>query len=162
MTRTGHSYLKVQMKEQGALLGGEISGHFFFADRYLGYDDAIYASLRLVEIVAREGRSIKELLADLPQGEVTPEIRIECGGSHKERVVEAVRTELAGEGQLIDIDGVRIAYPDGAWGLVRPSNTSDALVLRFEAPTAARLAEVRGIVEAAIDRAKQRVVGAPP
>jgi phosphomannomutase/phosphoglucomutase len=162
MTRTGHSHLKVQMKEQGALLGGEVSGHFFFADRYLGYDDAIYASLRLVEIVAREGRSVKQLLADLPHGEVTPEIRIECGRGHQERVVAAVRAELAGQGRLIDIDGVRIAYPDGAWGLVRPSNTSDSLVLRFEAPTAARLGEVRRVVEAAIERAKQRVVGAPP
>ena len=160
MTRTGHSHLKVQMKEQGALVGGEISGHFFFADRYLGYDDAIYASLRLVEIVAREGSSVKELLADLPQGEVTPEIRVECRHAH--RVVDAVRAELEGEGRLIDIDGVRIAYPDGAWGLVRPSNTSDALVLRFEAPTVERLREVRSVVDSAIERAKQRVVGAPP
>ncbi len=155
MTRTGHSHLKVQMKERGALLGGEISGHFFFADRYLGYDDAIYASLRLVEIVAREGRSVGELLADLPQGEVTPELRVPCAVAIHDQVIAAVRAELADAGRLIDVDGVRIAFPDGAWALVRPSNTSDDLVMRFEAPTASRLSELRDRVEQVIARAQQ-------
>lgn len=162
MCRTGHSHLKARMKEEGAVLGGEISGHFFFGDRYLGFDDAIYAGLRLVEILSREPRSIRELLADLPTGEVTPELRAPCPEAAKERVVALVRDELASGGRLIDVDGVRIAYDDGSWALVRASNTGPSLVLRFEAPTVERLAALRARVEGVVARATARVVGGAP
>lgn len=157
LCRTGHSHLKVRMKTEGALVGGETSGHFFFGDRYLGFDDAIYASLRLVEILSQDARSIEARLTDLPRGLVTPEIRIPARDEDKQRLVAAVREELAGQGELLTVDGVRVHFADGAWALVRASNTGPALSLRFEAPTAARLAELRARVEAALERARLRL-----
>jgi len=157
MWKTGHSLIKAKMKEDGALLAGEMSGHFFFADRYFGFDDGIYAALRLLEILAREGRTVKELLEDLPQGVSTPEIRVECPDALKFAVVEGVRERLRGKGDLNEIDGARITYPDGAWGLARASNTGPVIVLRFEAPTRERLDEVRREVESAIEAARRAV-----
>jgi phosphomannomutase / phosphoglucomutase len=155
MWKTGHSLIKAKMKQEGALLAGEMSGHFFFADRYYGYDDGIYAALRLLEILSREGKTVVELLADLPQGVSTPEIRVECPDALKFDVVSGVKERLRGTGDLTEIDGVRITYPDGAWGLVRASNTGPVIVLRFEAPDAARLAEVRSGIEAALGEAQK-------
>jgi phosphomannomutase/phosphoglucomutase len=157
MWKTGHSLIKTKMKEEGALLAGEMSGHFFFADRYYGFDDALYAALRLLELLSRTGRTVVELLADLPHGHATPEIRVDCPDDSKEAVVARVREHFAGRYEMSTIDGVRIRFDDGAWALVRPSNTGPILVLRFEAPSVERLAAVRNEVESVVERA-QRVV----
>ena len=146
MWKAGHSLLKSKMKEEGALLGGEMSGHMFFADRYFGYDDAIYASCRLLEILSRSKRRIPELLADLPRTWTTPEIRVDCPDDQKFELVEKVRESFRREIPLVDVDGVRLLFPDG-WGLVRASNTQPALVLRFEARSEKRLREIRQLVE---------------
>ncbi len=143
MWKTGHSLIKTKMKEEHALLAGEMSGHFFFADRYLGYDDGIYAALRVLEIVSRAGRPVGELLSDLPKTVSTPEIRVSCPDDVKESVVAAVRDHFRGRYETTEIDGVRIRHPDGAWALVRASNTGPIIVVRFEAPSEARLAEAR-------------------
>jgi phosphomannomutase/phosphoglucomutase len=155
MWKTGHSLIKTKMKEEHALLAGEMSGHLFFADRYFGYDDAIYAALRLIEILAREGKSIGELLADVPRTHVTPEIRVDADETTKFQIVDAVRRhyrEKLGRDRVIEIDGARILFADG-WALVRASNTQPALVVRFEADTVehrdAIRAEVEGVVAAA-------------
>jgi phosphomannomutase/phosphoglucomutase len=131
MWKTGHSLIKNKLKEEGALLAGEMSGHMFFADDYFGYDDAIYASLRLLKIIADSGKKLSELLADIPKYYFTPEIRIDCPDEEKFRVVEEVKKYFKGKYEIIDIDGVRVIFPDG-WGLLRASNTQPVLVLRFE------------------------------
>lgn len=161
MYKTGHSLIKTKMKEEKALVAGEMSGHFFFADRYFGYDDAVYAALRVIEILAEEGKTVGELLADLPRTESTPELRVDCPDALKFDVVQAVRAALAEDpqGTLSTIDGVRVTYGDGAWGLVRASNTGPVIVLRFEAPSAARLAEVRSRVEGLVAAAKAELGG---
>jgi len=146
MWKSGHSLLKAKMRETNALLGGEMSGHMFFADRYFGYDDAIYAACRLLEILAREGRSVEELLADLPPACVTPEIRVDCPDDRKFSVAERAREHFRGKYEIVDIDGVRIRFSEG-WGLIRASNTQPVLVMRFEARSPEKLAEYRGIVE---------------
>jgi phosphomannomutase/phosphoglucomutase len=151
MWKTGHSLIKDKMKDTNALLAGEMSGHMFFADRYYGYDDAIYASCRLLEIVSKTGRSLAELLADVPQSHTTPEIRIECPDAQKFGLVDRLREEFSSTYRVIDVDGVRIVFDDG-WGLVRASNTQPALVLRFEARSKERLDEIRSLVEDAIER----------
>jgi phosphomannomutase/phosphoglucomutase len=154
MWKTGHSLIKTKMKESGALLAGEMSGHFFFADRYYGYDDAIYAAIRLLEILAREGKTPLELLSDMPKTYATPEIRVDCPDELKFRVVDAVRERLRASGNINEIDGVRVSHDDGAWGLVRPSNTGPVIVLRFEAPTEQRLFELRREIEGALAEAR--------
>ncbi len=143
MWRAGHSLIKSKMKETRAVLAGEMSGHIFFADRYFGYDDAIYAGCRLVEILADKKKPLSHLLADLPKTFSTPEIRVDCPDDQKFRVVERLvkQFEKIKEApptgrprirELITIDGVRVVFEDG-WGLVRASNTQPSLVLRFEA-----------------------------
>lgn len=147
MWKTGHSLIKKKMKDENALLAGEMSGHIFFADRYLGYDDAIYASLRVLEIMHKNGRpySVKRLLKGVPLSFSTPEIRVECPDETKFDIVEKVKAAFKGY-PVIDIDGVRVNFPDG-WGLIRASNTQPALVLRFEAKRPEALQRIRGIVE---------------
>ena len=147
MWKTGHSLLKAKMKETKAVLAGEMSGHMFFADRYFGYDDAIYASLRLVELVARLGRPLSALLSDVPKSVSTPEIRVDCPDDEKFQIAERAKEYFRRHYPIIDVDGVRIQFPEG-WGLIRASNTQPALVLRFEAQSAEKLAEYRRIVEA--------------
>jgi len=142
MWKAGHSLIKEKMRETGALLAGEMSGHLFFADRYFGYDDALYASCRLLEIVSRTSNPLSELLADLPRYENTPEIRIDCPDDRKFEVVRALRDHFKKSHAVIDVDGARIAF-DGGWGLIRASNTQPALVLRFEASTKERLDAIR-------------------
>jgi phosphomannomutase/phosphoglucomutase len=154
MYKTGHSLIKTKMKEEKAVVAGEMSGHFFFADRYFGYDDAIYAGLRVIEILAKEGKTVSELLGDLPVTHSTPELRVDCPDAIKFEVVKRVTEALAGKGELSTIDGVRITYADGAWGLVRASNTGPVIVLRFEAQSPERLAEVRGAVEKTVSDVK--------
>ncbi len=147
MWKTGHSLIKSKMKETGALLAGEMSGHIFFSDRYFGYDDAIYASLRLLEILSKNGEpySIKRLLRDVPEGVSTPEIRFECPDEIKFKIVERAR-EVFKDYPLIDIDGIRINFKDG-WGLIRASNTQPALVMRFEAKDKDSLGAIKKLVE---------------
>jgi len=149
MWKAGHSLLKAKMKETGALLGGEMSGHMFFADRYFGYDDAIYAACRLLEIVACENRSVEALLADLPKAFTTPEIRVDCPDARKFSVVQRAREYLRGRYEIIDVDGVRVRFPEG-WGLIRASNTQPVLVMRFEARSPEKLTEYRRIFEDAV------------
>ena len=141
------------MKEEGALLAGEMSGHMFFADRYFGFDDAIYATLRLLEIVAAEGRSPRELLQNVPVTAATPEIRVECPDDVKFEVVERVLEHYRSTHDVLDIDGARINFGDGAWGLCRASNTGPVLVLRFEANTVERCDAIRAEVEAVVAKA---------
>jgi phosphomannomutase / phosphoglucomutase len=160
MWKTGHSLIKTKMKEEGALLAGEMSGHLFFADRYYGFDDAIYASLRLLEILARDPRSLSEMLADVPKTFPTPELRVDCPDALKFDVVDAVRAHYRAEGRpVVDVDGARISFgseSDPAWGLVRASNTGPVLVLRFEATTAAKRDAIRAEVEGVLSKALGR------
>jgi phosphomannomutase/phosphoglucomutase len=153
MWRTGHSLIKQKLKEEQALMAGEMSGHFFFRHRYFGYDDAIYAACRLLEILSKENRPISSYLADIPITYNTPEIRIECPEEKKFQLVEKVKDMLSAQYPVIDIDGVRVVFPDG-WGLVRASNTSPVIVLRFEAHTNNRLHEIQNFIESVIERAK--------
>jgi phosphomannomutase/phosphoglucomutase len=146
MWKAGHSLLKAKMKETRALLAGEMSGHMFFADRYFGFDDAIYASLRLLEILARSGQPLSALLADLPQTVSTPEIRVEFSDDKKFAIAEKAKEYFRQHYDIIDVDGVRVRFPEG-WGLIRASNTQPALVLRFEARSADKLKEYRAIIE---------------
>jgi phosphomannomutase/phosphoglucomutase len=159
--KTGHSLIKTKMREEGALLAGEMSGHLFFADRYLGYDDAIYASLRLLEILARDPRSIGEMLADVPRTYATPEIRVDCPDAVKFDVVAAVRSHYRGAGlPVVDIDGARISFGterEPAWGLVRASNTGPVLVMRFEASTPERRDAIHAQVESVVRDARARL-----
>jgi phosphomannomutase/phosphoglucomutase len=146
MWKTGHSLIKQKMKEEKAELAGEMSGHMFFGDRYFGFDDAVYASCRLLEILSSTGKKISELLADVPETYTTPEIRVECPDDIKFTVVQKVTEYFRERYNVIDIDGVRVLFDDG-WGLVRASNTQPALVLRFEALSEERLKEIRNLVE---------------
>ena len=141
------------MQETGAALAGEMSGHIFFADRYYGFDDALYSACRLLEIVANSGQPLSAQLADLPKTVTTPEIRFDCPDELKFDVVGRAMTELRAKHQTLDVDGVRVIFPHG-WGLVRASNTQPVLVMRFEATTPELLSEYRLEVESVVDRAK--------
>ncbi len=152
MWKTGHSLIKAKMRETRAELAGEMSGHMFFADRYYGFDDALYAACRLMEIVAHSGLPLSAQLADLPATVATPEIRFDCPDELKFAVAREAAAELSARRQTIDVDGVRVLFPCG-WGLVRASNTQPILVMRFEAATAELLAEYRAEVEAVVKRA---------
>jgi len=157
MWKVGHSLIKARMKETGAQLAGEMSGHLFFAHRWLGFDDGIYAGARLIELLTRGTRTLAERAADLPVMINTPEIRIECPDDHKAAVVAAVTAAMRANPEVrevIDIDGVR-AKLDGGWGLVRASNTQPALVMRCEATTEVRLAEIKLLIESAIADARR-------
>ncbi len=151
--KTGHSLIKTRMKEEKALLAGEMSGHIFFADRYFGFDDAIYAAARLLEIVAEEKKPLSALLADVPKTYATPELRVDCADEAKFGVVSQVLEHYKPTHTVLDIDGARVDFGDGAWGLCRASNTQPVLVLRFEAKTEARLAEIRADMEGVVTRA---------
>jgi phosphomannomutase/phosphoglucomutase len=146
MWRTGHSLIKKKMREEKAALGGEMSGHIFFADRYFGYDDAIYASCRLIELLSKTDKKLSQLLSDVPRTFITPEIRVDCADEIKFEVVETVKEALRKDYPVIDVDGVRVKFEDG-WGLVRASNTQPVLVLRFEALTQDRLNQIKDLVE---------------
>ncbi|MDA3787139.1 MAG: phosphomannomutase/phosphoglucomutase [Desulfobacula sp.] len=149
MWKTGHSLIKQKMKEEKAELAGEMSGHMFFKDRYLGFDDALYATCRLLEIMADTGLGVDELIADLPKTFTTPEIRVDCPDEIKFDVVDKIVALFKARQDVIDIDGLRALYDDG-WGLVRASNTQPALVLRFEALSKRRLDVIRNEIESAL------------
>jgi phosphomannomutase/phosphoglucomutase len=144
MWKAGHSLIKGKMKEEGALLAGEMSGHLFFADRYFGYDDAIYAGARLLEILSRDRKSVADLLSGIPAMVNTPEIRVDCPEEKKFQVVAILAEEFRKKYPVIDVDGARVLF-DGGWGLIRASNTQPVLVLRFEARDKKRLDEIREI-----------------
>jgi len=146
MWKAGHSLIKGKMREEKALLAGEMSGHLFFADRYFGYDDAIYAAARLLEIVSHSNNGIEGFLSDIPVTFSTPEIRIDCPDHVKFGVVEEVKDFFRRGYKINDIDGVRIEFSDG-WGLVRASNTQPVLVLRFESTSEEGLARIRKLIE---------------
>lgn len=150
MWKAGHSLIKAKMKEEKALLGGEMSGHLFFADRYFGYDDAIYAALRLLEILSQTNQKISDLLADVPLTFATPEIRVDCDDDKKMAAVEKVKKHYRNTPDVIDIDGVRIPFEDG-WALVRCSNTQPVIVLRFEASSPESLKKIRREVESLLN-----------
>ncbi|MDA3895409.1 MAG: phosphomannomutase/phosphoglucomutase [Desulfobacteraceae bacterium] len=154
MWKTGHSLIKKKMKEENAELAGEMSGHMFFADRYFGYDDATYASCRLLEILADTGKTVSELLSDIPKTYNTPEIRVDCPDNVKFSVVAKLTEVFRKDYDVIDIDGARIVFEDG-WGLVRASNTQPALVLRFEALSETRMTEIRELVESSLETVKK-------
>ena len=146
MWKTGHSILKKKMKELNSPFAGEMSGHLFFADRYFGYDDAIYASVRLVVLLSNTDKKLSELLSDVPKYFSTPEIRVETESDEiKFEIAEKAKKYFSDNYQVNDIDGVRILFGDG-WGLVRASNTQPVLVLRFEARTEERLNELKNLV----------------
>lgn len=151
MWKTGHSLIKKKIKEENALIAGEMSGHIFFADKYFGFDDAIYSSARLLEILSRSEKKLSEMLDDLPRTFSTPEIRIYASDAVKFKIVDEVKKELAQKYPIVDIDGVRAQFPKG-WGLVRASNTQDVLVLRFEAETEKDLQAIRTEVEKTVER----------
>jgi phosphomannomutase/phosphoglucomutase len=153
MWKTGHSLIKAKMKEERAELAGEMSGHMFFADRYYGFDDALYAACRLIEIVAKSGCPLSAQLADVPKTVTTPEIRVDCADEAKFDVVSRVTGHFRERYPVLDVDGVRILFPHG-WGLVRASNTQPVLVLRFEATTPELLNQYRSEVETAVTGAQ--------
>lgn len=145
MWKAGHSLIKAKMKETGAVLAGEMSGHMFFADRFYGFDDACYAGARLLEILSKTDRPLSELTADLPKTYSTPEMRMECPDERKFEIVAAVAEHFSKDHEVIGLDGARIKFDHG-WGLVRASNTQGLLVLRFEADTAEHLKEIEEAV----------------
>ncbi len=144
MWKAGHSLIKSKMKEERALLAGEMSGHIFFGERYFGYDDAIYSGARLLEILSRSENGVKDLLAGIPKMVNTPEIRMDCPDERKFEVVAQMAEEFKKAYHVIDVDGARVLF-DGGWGLIRASNTQPVLVLRFEARDRGRLEEIRKI-----------------
>ncbi len=146
MAAAGHSLMKAEMRRRGALLAGEVSGHLFFADRYFGFDDAVYAALRLAAVMSRADRPLSRMLEDWPATVCTPEMRLDCPDAVKFAVAARAVAHFRDRYDLIDVDGARIVFPDG-WALLRASNTQPALVLRFEAETPERLSEIRRLVE---------------
>lgn len=149
MYRTGHSLIKAKMKEEHAELAGEMSGHIFFGDRYYGFDDALYAACRLMEIVANSGGPLSLQTAGLPKVYTTPEIRVDCPDEVKFSVVERMVARYKKTHKVVDVDGVRVLFDHG-WGLVRASNTQPVLVMRFEATSPEWRDRYKAEVEAAL------------
>jgi phosphomannomutase/phosphoglucomutase len=159
MWKAGHSLIKSKMKEEHAELAGEMSGHIFFKNRYFGFDDAIYSTARLLEILTHEPKKMSELLADVPKTYASPELRFDTKEEKKfEMVKRATETLRAAGHSIIDVDGVRVTFPDG-WGLIRASNTQPILVLRFEANTEARLKEIQALIEGTVAKVQKEVGG---
>ncbi len=156
MWKTGHSLIKAKMKEEGALLAGEMSGHIFFKHRWFGFDSGIYSACRMLEILDRENKTIPELLKDVPNTYATAEIRIECPDEVKFDVIKKAVQTLKAQYKVVDIDGARVEFPDG-WGLVRASNTQPVLVTRFEATSEKRLTEIRNLIENTIKEIRQKI-----
>jgi phosphomannomutase / phosphoglucomutase len=150
MWKAGHSLIKAKMRETGALLAGEMSGHIFFADRFYGFDDACYAGARVLEILSRTDKKLSELLADLPETFSTPEIRVPCAEEKKFAVVQKIADEFSRTNEVVRTDGARISFQNG-WGLVRASNTQAILVLRFEADSAENLRAIQETVESRVN-----------
>jgi phosphomannomutase/phosphoglucomutase len=156
MWKTGHSLIKDKMKELRAPVAGEMSGHMFFAEGFYGHDDALYGAARLLRIVADSGKTVRQLLADVPDFVSTPEIRIEVPEEEKFDIVKRAVDYFRARHDVIDVDGVRVLFGDG-WGLIRASNTQPVLVARYEALTPERLSEIRGEMEGWLRRQGVRV-----
>jgi phosphomannomutase/phosphoglucomutase len=156
MWKVGHSLIKTKMKEEHAVLAGEMSGHMFFADRYFGFDDAVYAAARVVELLSRSDKSLSAIIDGLPVVHNTPEIRMDCPDDIKVEVVRRAREHYQALYKVNDVDGARISFP-GGWGLVRASNTGPILVLRCEADSAARLGEIRADIEGTLADIKKQL-----
>ena len=159
MWKTGHSLIKAKMKELHAELAGEMSGHIFYKHRFFGFDDAPYTAARLLELLSNETRPLSAMLADVPVTYSTPELRVDTVEEKKFAIVQRCTELLRARGfSLIEVDGVRVTWPDG-WGLVRASNTTPLLVVRYEAKTKARLHEIQTLVDGVIATARQEVGG---
>src|SRR5450759_294937 len=156
MWKVGHSLIKTKMKEEKAVLAGEMSGHMFFADRYFGFDDAVYAAARVVELLSRGGATLAATIDTLPVVHNTPEIRVDCPDDIKFEVVRRAREHYEALYPVIAVDGARIKFP-GGWGLVRASNTGPVLVLRCEAENPTRLAEIRADIETTLAKIKASI-----
>ena len=146
MWKTGHSLIKDKMKESGAPVAGEMSGHMFFVEGFYGHDDALYGAARLLRIAADSGKTVRQLLADVPDFVSTPELRIDVAEEEKFAIVDRAVKHFRGLHDVSDVDGVRVLYGDG-WGLIRASNTQPVLVARYEARTPERLQAIRGEME---------------
>ena len=142
MWKTGHSLLKNTMKEEQGLLAGEMSGHIFFGHRYFGYDDATYAACLLADIMSRTEAKLSDIVDSLPRYYATPEIRVDIPEEEKWHIVEQMKAYYSQDHDIIDIDGVRVNFPEG-WGLIRASNTQPVLVMRFEATSEAALTNIQ-------------------
>ena len=153
MAAAGHSLIKNKMRETGALLAGEMSGHICFADNYYGFDDAIFAACRVLQIVAQSNTKVSEMLADLPETAYTPEIRIACPDDQKFKIVRELTEIFREKYEVIDIDGVRVNFENG-WALIRASNTQPVIVLRLEAATKERLKELVAVIKKQTDKYK--------
>ena len=151
MSAAGHSLIKNKMQETNSLLAGEMSGHICFADDYYGFDDAIYAACRILQIVASSKIKVSEMLLDVPKTEATPEIRVDCPDNRKFEIVRELTESFRKKYDVIDIDGVRVNFGEG-WALIRASNTQPVIVFRFEANNSARLAEIISIVRKAVSK----------
>jgi len=151
MSAAGHSLIKNKMQETNSLLAGEMSGHICFADDYYGFDDAIYAACRILQIVASSKIKVSEMLLDVPKTEATPEIRVDCPDNRKFEIVRELTESFRKKYDVIDIDGVRVNFGEG-WALIRASNTQPVIVFRFEANNAGRLAEIISIVRKAVSK----------
>jgi phosphomannomutase / phosphoglucomutase len=152
MWKTGHSHLKRKMREDGILLGGEVSGHIFFGEGYYGVDDGILAACKLVEIAARHRGPISTLFDSVPHLHATPELKAPCPDGEKFRVIDELARDLKAQFETIDIDGARVLFPGGGWGLVRASNTNPYLTLRFEAATEREIADMKRVIYDALRR----------
>jgi phosphomannomutase/phosphoglucomutase len=156
MWKAGHSLIKAKMKEEHALLAGEMSGHLFFRHRYYGFDDGIYSAARLLELVARDGRPLSRMLDGVPKTFSSPEIRKDFPEEKKFEAVERAKEKLRKVGRTIEVDGVRVIVP-GGWGLIRASNTQPILVLRWEAQTKEKMAELQRLVEGTVDEVRREL-----
>jgi phosphomannomutase / phosphoglucomutase len=156
MWKAGHSLIKSKMKEEHALLAGEMSGHIFFRHRYFGFDDGIYSAARLLELVARDGRPLSKMLDGVPRTYASPEIRFDFPEDKKFRAVELAKERLRKHGKTIEVDGVRVIV-EGGWGLVRASNTQPLLVLRWEATSEAKLREIQRLIEGTVQQIRQEL-----
>ncbi len=158
MWKTGHSHMKAKLKETGALLAGEFSGHICFGERWYGFDDALYSAARLLEIVGAESMSVSKLFDEFPVTFTTPEIKVNTTEAAKFSVMERLSKEgKFGEGTVTTIDGIRVDYPDG-WGLVRPSNTSPVLTLRFEADSQGALERIQRVFREQLKKIDPKLV----
>jgi phosphomannomutase / phosphoglucomutase len=156
MWKAGHSLIKAKMREEHALLAGEMSGHIFFRHRYYGFDDGIYSAARLLELVARDGRPLSGMLDGIPKTYSSPEVRKEFPEEKKFQAVERARQKLRKAGRTIEVDGVRVVVP-GGWGLIRASNTQPLLVLRWEAQSEEKMAELQRLIEGTVDEVRKEL-----
>jgi phosphomannomutase/phosphoglucomutase len=156
MWKAGHSLIKKKIFEENALAAGEVSGHIFFNDKWFGFDDAVYAGARLLEILGNSGQTLAEIYDSIPQVFNTPEIRVEAGDEIKFRIVDTIREHFKKILPVIDIDGARVKFPHG-WALVRASNTQPALVVRYEADSAEELQKIQSQVDEVIRSVKAQI-----